>query len=150
MSVRASYGINFEPVVNGQGGILQAPISAPPYLQARQVQNIFLSAFGIPGPTFADPFMGDTNPFPPGAFPQPLTHLTVQDNLRPPYVQNWNLSVQRQFGEVSGGSPLRRTKGTPARFVRQSLDFVQGRMRPATLTAGGSMPAVMDPPALVT
>jgi outer membrane receptor protein involved in Fe transport len=100
MSVRAAYGINFEPVANGQGGILQAPISAPPYLQARQVEGIFLSAFGIPGfPTFADPFQGDTNPFPPGNFPKPLTHLTVQDNLRPPYIQNWNLSVQRQLGQ---------------------------------------------------
>lgn len=100
MSVRASYGINFEPVANGQGGILQAPISAPPYLQARQVQGIFLSAFGIPGfPTFDDPFLGDTNPFPPNNFPKPITHLTVQDNLRPPYIQNWNLSVQRQLGQ---------------------------------------------------
>lgn len=97
MSVRASYGIYFESVVNGQGGILQAPISSPPYLQARQVQGLFLSAFGIPGPSFADPFSGISDPFPPGNFPVPLTHLTVDNDLLPPYIQNWNLSLQREF-----------------------------------------------------
>jgi carboxypeptidase family protein/TonB-dependent receptor-like protein len=100
MSVSTSYGIYFEPVANGQGGILQASISAPPYLQARQVQGIFLSAFGIPGaPTFEDPFQGETNPFPTGNSPTPLTHLTVEDHLLPPYVQDWNLSLQRELAQ---------------------------------------------------
>ena len=97
MSVRASYGMYYEGMANGQGGILQAPISAPPYLQARQVGNIFLSAFGIPGPTFADPFQGNSNPFPPNSFPVPITHLTLANDLKPPYVQNWNLSLQREL-----------------------------------------------------
>ncbi len=99
MSVRASYGIYFESFVNGQGGILQAPISSPPYLQARQVQNLFLCAFGIPGPCFADPFQGISDPFPPGSFPVPLTHLTVENDLLPPYIQNWNLTLQREFAQ---------------------------------------------------
>ena len=96
-SVRAAYGISFESMAAGQGGILQAPISAPPYLQTRQVDGIFLSAFGIPGPTFADPFPGATNAFPPGSFPFGLTHLTLDNDLRPPYVQNWNLALQREL-----------------------------------------------------
>ena len=82
---------------SGQGGILQAPISAPPYLQTRQVDNIFLSAFGIPGPSFGDPFQGNSNPFQPGSFPFGITHLTLDNDLRPPYAQNWNLTLQREF-----------------------------------------------------
>ena len=97
MSVRAAYGITYESLASGQGGMLQAPISAPPYLQTRQVDNIFLSAFGIPGPTFADPFLGETNPFAPGSFPYGITHLTLANDLRPPYAQNWNLTLQREF-----------------------------------------------------
>jgi hypothetical protein len=99
MSVRASYGIFFESIASGQGGIIQAPISAPPYLQTPQVGNIFLSPFGIPAPTFQDPFLGNPNPFPPGQFVPSLTHLTLDRNLRPPYVQNWNLSIQRLFAQ---------------------------------------------------
>lgn len=98
-SIRAAYGIVFESLAAGQGGILQAPISAPPYLQTRQVDNLFLSAFGIPGPTFGDPFLGVTNAFPPGDFPFGITHLTLDDNLRPPYVQSWNLTLQHEFLE---------------------------------------------------
>jgi hypothetical protein len=96
-SLRASYGIYFEGLANGQGGILQSPISAPPYLQARQVTNIFPSAFGFPGPTFQDPFQGDPNPFPLDSFPLPITGLTIENNLRPPYVQNWDLSLQKEL-----------------------------------------------------
>ena len=33
----AAYGIFYEPYYTGQGGPLQSPISAPPYLQTAQV-----------------------------------------------------------------------------------------------------------------
>ncbi len=153
-SIRASYGINFEPVANGQGGILQAPISAPPYLQARQAQGIFLSAFGIPGfPTFADPFQGDTSPFPPGNFPKPLTHLTVQDNLRPPYIQSWNLSVQRQLGQnYLVEVRYVGTKGTRLpRFIEGNPPFsYRGNLLPTTLASGGFTRVVLRAEVLVT
>lgn len=118
-SVRAAYGISFESMASGQGGILQAPISAPPYLQTRQVDALFLSAFGIPGPSFADPFPGVSNPFAPGTFPSGITHLTLDNDLRPPYVQNWNLALQR---ELAGNYLIEvryvGTKGTHlSRFV---------------------------------
>ena len=113
MSVRAAYGITYESLASGQGGMLQAPISAPPYLQTRQVDNIFLSAFGIPGPTFADPFLGETNPFAPGSFPYGITHLTLANDLRPPYAQNWNLTLQREFdGKYLVEARYVGTKGT--------------------------------------
>ena len=51
--VSAAYGIFYEPFYNGQGGPLQDPISAPPYLQTPQA--------GFPV-NFAKPFNGN-NPF---------------------------------------------------------------------------------------
>ena len=54
--VTSAYGIFYEPYYTGQGGPLQAPISAPPYLGTPQVSL----------PDFADPFNG--NPPAPGTF----------------------------------------------------------------------------------
>jgi outer membrane receptor protein involved in Fe transport len=85
--ISAAYGIFYEPYYNGQGGPLQDPISAPPYLQTPQVNF----------PNFADPFNG-ANPFGP-TFATPMTLLVVNRNLRLPYAQNWNLTVQRSFGD---------------------------------------------------
>ena len=52
--VTAAYGIFYEPYYTGQGGPLQAPISAPPFLGTPQVSL----------PDFANPFNG--NPPAPG------------------------------------------------------------------------------------
>jgi hypothetical protein len=84
--VSAAYGIFYDPYYSGEGGPLQTPISAPPYLQTPQVQL----------PNFADPFNG-ANPFN-QSFAQPMTLLTVDKNLRLPYAQDWNLRIQRPFG----------------------------------------------------
>ena len=83
--VSAAYGIFYDPYYNGEGGPLQTPISAPPFLQTPQVQL----------PNFADPFNG-TNPFN-QSFSHPMTLLTVDKNLRLPYAQDWNLRIQRSF-----------------------------------------------------
>ena len=82
--VTSAYGIFFDPYYTGEGGPLQTPISAPPYLQTPQV--------GFPN--FADPFNG-SNPFSP--FAPPMTLLTLDPKLRLPYAQDWNLNVQRSF-----------------------------------------------------
>ena len=84
--VSTAYGIFCEPYYTGQGGPLQAPVSAAPYLQTPQVNF----------PNFADPFNGE-NPFN-GSFAQPMTLLTVDKNLRLPYAQDWNLNIQKSFG----------------------------------------------------
>ena len=84
--VSAAYGIFYEPYYTGQGGPLQDPISAPPYLQTPQVNF----------PNFADPFKG-ANPFGP-SFSEPMTLLVVSPQLRLPYAQDWNLNLQRSFG----------------------------------------------------
>lgn len=85
--ISSGYGIFYEPYYTGQGGPLQDPISAPPYLQTPQVNF----------PNFADPFNG-ANPFVP-SFTTPLTLLVVSRSLRLPYAQDWNLNVQRSFGQ---------------------------------------------------
>jgi outer membrane receptor protein involved in Fe transport len=83
----AGYGIFYEPYYTGQGGPLQDPISAPPYLQTPQVNF----------PNFADPFNGG-NPF--GlSFSEPLTLLVVSPRLRLPYAQDWHLTTQHSLGK---------------------------------------------------
>jgi Carboxypeptidase regulatory-like domain/TonB dependent receptor len=84
--VTSAYGIFYEPYYTGQGGPLQSPISAPPFLQTPQVST----------PNFADPFNG--NPPISGEFSKPLTNLTLAPNLPLPYTQDWDLNVQRSFG----------------------------------------------------
>jgi hypothetical protein len=111
----ASYGIFYDPYYNGQGGPLQTPSSAPPYLQTPQLNF----------PDFANPY-GGTNPFN-GSFSQPMTLLTLSPNLRLPYAQDWNLNIQRSFlndwlfeiGYVgTKGTKLPRfIEGNPAVFV---------------------------------
>ncbi len=85
--VTSAYGIFYDPYYTGQGGPLQTPISAPPFLQTPQIS----------GPNFADPYNG-TNPFN-GGFAQPMTLLTLSPQLRLPYAQDWNLNIEKAFGK---------------------------------------------------
>jgi hypothetical protein len=90
--VTSAYGIYYEPYYTGQGGPLQSPISAPPYLQTEQI------ALAPTQPlNFQDPYNG--NPPAPGTFATPLTNLTLAPNLPLPYAQDWDLNVQRSFGD---------------------------------------------------
>ena len=90
--VTSAYGLFYEPYYTGQGGPLQSPISAPPYLQTQQIsltQTTFLN--------FPDPYFG--NPPPDGTFATPLTNLTLAPNLPLPYSQDRDLNIQRSLGE---------------------------------------------------
>ena len=84
--VTSSYSIFYEPYYTGQGGPLQAPISAPPYLGTPQV--------GLPD--FSDPFNG--HPPAAGTFSTPLTNLTLSPKLTLPYTQDWDLNLEHSFG----------------------------------------------------
>ena len=88
--VTSAYGIFYEPYYTGQGGPLQSPISAPPYLQTQQI------SLGPDGLNFSDPYNG--NPPPDGTFATPLTNLTLAPNLPLPYAQDWDLNIQHSFG----------------------------------------------------
>jgi outer membrane receptor protein involved in Fe transport len=85
--VSAAYGIFYEPYYNGQGGPLQDPISAPPYLATPQ------ASFPL---NFANPFNG-VNEFD-GRFSTPMTLLVLSPKLKLPYAQDWNLNIQRSIG----------------------------------------------------
>jgi len=125
--ISAAYGIFYEPYYTGQGGPLQDPISAPPYLQTPQVNF----------PNFADPFNG-ANPFGP-QFATPMTLLVVNRDLRLPYAQDWNLNVQRSFGEswlweigyvgTTGVKLPRFIEGNPAKYYpgQSTVDNVNQR-----------------------
>jgi hypothetical protein len=113
--VTSSYGIFYEPYYTGQGGPLQSPISAPPYLQTEQIST----------PNFADPFNG--NPPVNGQFATPLTNLTLDSKLSLPYAQDWDLNVQRLFGSdllfevgfvgTKGTKLPRFIEGNPAVYI---------------------------------
>ncbi|HTT23799.1 MAG TPA: carboxypeptidase regulatory-like domain-containing protein [Candidatus Sulfotelmatobacter sp.] len=115
--VTSSYGIFYEPYYTGQGGPLQSPISAPPYLQTAQISS--------PPPNFEDPFNG--NPPAPGTFATPLTNLTLTPNLPLPYSQDWDLNVEHSFGSdlllevgyvgTKGTKLPRFIEGNPAIYV---------------------------------
>lgn len=113
--VTSAYGIFYEPYYTGQGGPLQSPISAPPYLQTEQVSI----------PNFADPYNG--NPPVNGQFATPLTNLTLDAKLPLPYAQDWDLNIQRSFGAnllfqigyvgTKGTKLPRFIEGNPAIYV---------------------------------
>ena len=118
--VTAAYGIFYEPYYTGQGGPLQSPISAPPYLGTPQVSL----------PDFADPFNG--NPPAPGTFSTPLTNLTLSPTLTLPYTQDWDLNLQQSFGSdwlfeigyvgTKGTHLPRFIESNPAVFVPGTVD----------------------------
>ncbi len=101
-SIRAGYGIFYDSFTNGVGGPLQAPLSALPWTQARQLG---------PPINFTDPWSGQ-NPFSLSSFPQPTTVLTVENGMRPPYAQNWNFSIQREVGAYLVDARYIGNKGT--------------------------------------
>jgi len=117
MVISAAYGIFYEPYYTGEGGPLQDPVSAPPFLKTQQIS--------FPVNSFADPFY-TPNPFS-QAFPEPMTLLVVARNLHLPYAQDWNLNIQRSFGEnwlvqigyvgTTGVRLPRFREGDPAVFV---------------------------------
>jgi len=115
--ISAAYGIFYEPYYTGEGGPLQDPVSAPPFLKTQQISfpvNSFANPYYTPDP-LSEPF------------PQPMTLLVVQPKLRLPYAQDWNLNVQRSFGPdwllqigyvgTTGVHLPRFVEGNPAVFV---------------------------------
>jgi Carboxypeptidase regulatory-like domain/TonB dependent receptor len=86
--ISAAYGIFYEPYYTGEGGPLQDPVSAPPYLKTQEIQ--------FPINTFANPFF-TPNPFS-VPFPEPMTLLVTAPHMKLPYAQDWNLNVQRSLG----------------------------------------------------
>lgn len=118
--VTSAYGIFYEPYYTGQGGPLQAPISAPPYLQTEQISLSQTQPLN-----FQDPYNG--NPPPPGTFATPLTNLTLSPTMTLPYTQDWDLNIQRSFGSdflfeigyvgTKGTKLPRFIEGNPTKYI---------------------------------
>jgi len=89
--VRAGYGIFYDGFTNGTGGPLQAGCSSLPWT----------GLYGLPGPGFnlADPYGSAVPPFATQSFVASASVLTVQSGMRPPYSQNWNLSIERAIAK---------------------------------------------------
>jgi outer membrane receptor protein involved in Fe transport len=85
-SIRAAYGIFYDPFSNGANLGVQAPSSSVPWGQFFQ-----LTGTNVP---FVNPF---ANIPPPqrDTFLTPTTAVVLDNAARPPYAQDWNLSVQR-------------------------------------------------------
>ena len=134
--VSSAYGIFYDPYYTGEGGPLQDPISAPPYLQTPQVST----------PNFADPFNGQ-NPFN-GTFSQDMTLLVLNPHLRLPYAQDWNLNIERALGndlllEVGYiGQKARNCRGLSRRI--RLYTFLENR-RKTTPTRGACIQVALSP-----
>lgn len=90
-TLRAGYGIFYDGYTNGAGGPLQASVSALPWTEAYQL--------GGPGFNLANPYGTAPPPFANQALVAPATVLTVPSGLRPPYSQNWDISIERGVGK---------------------------------------------------
>jgi hypothetical protein len=90
LALRASYGVFFDSMANGQGTSFQAPVSSLPWTQLVQ--------FSGPGTTFVNPYGNQPKPQP-DSFLRPATVVGMSKDARPPYAQNWNLSLQRALGK---------------------------------------------------
>src|SRR3984957_9866388 len=129
--VSAAYGIFYEPYYTGEGGPLQDPVSSPPYLKTQQIS--------FPVNSFANPFY-TPNPFSQD-FPEPMTLLVAARNLHLPYAQDWNLNIQRSFGEdwllqvgyvgTTGVRLPRFIEGNPAVYFPGVDDTSPGCIPPA-------------------
>ena len=115
--MKAAYGIFYEPYYTGQGGPLQSPISAPPYLQTPQVN----------GPqSFANPYLNQ-NLFT-GQFAEPMTILTLAPAPHPalraglePYcaeiVRRRLARAKSDTWEPTGLTLPRFIEGNPTAFI---------------------------------
>ena len=89
-SIRTSYGLFYDQFQNGAGTSSQVAISAIPAAQFNQ--------FSGAGLNFANPYQG--RPYPaPDTFVRPSTVFGMDLDAKPPYTQNWNVSVQRSLGD---------------------------------------------------
>ncbi len=116
-ALRGGYGIFYDQLntiaLNNQAN--QAPFGT------------VVTTFGSINNSFANPYAGTRNPFPaplnPGTdavFPNFSTHQPYSPDFQGPYVQNWNLTLEREvgFGFV-GRASYAASKGTRLGIVRE-------------------------------
>ena len=119
-SVRSSYGLFYDQFQNGAGTASQVPVSSHPLGAVQSVQRR--------RPEFPEPVPG--RPYPaPDTFVRPSTVFTIDADAKPPYAQNWNVSVAAvAVRHVPGRGALRRRAGrSPAAQHRSESGGVRAR-----------------------
>jgi hypothetical protein len=86
-SVRAAYGMFYDPFSNGINIAANPSVSAAPWAQFDQFTGNI---------NFANPYLGHPTPVL-GAFAHPSTILAMDSTARAPYSQNWNFTIQHSF-----------------------------------------------------
>ena len=120
MSLRAGYGIYFDPLL--QVVFTNLAVNVP----------FTVTAAGTTPRNFADPFSGQS-PFRPGGpalfYPSFLSLTTVDPDYRTPYTQHWNLSLERQvLGNLVVTAGYLGTRGTrlPGTHILNTGEFRPG------------------------
>lgn len=88
-SIRSAYSIFYDPFSNGANIGATFAVSATPDVQFNQMAG---------NVNFANPYLGFPTPQP-NTFASPTTMLAMDPSARPPYAQNWNLSIQHVFAK---------------------------------------------------
>ena len=103
--IRAAYGIFYDELLNGVGMPFRATSSA-------LGQTVVRTLTGYAKINYANPLTGINNPFAPGQFALPASTFTIDRNLKPPYAQDWNLTVDQSLGKQNLSMGYIGSKGT--------------------------------------
>jgi len=103
--IRAAYGIFYDELLNGVGMPFRATSSA-------LGQTVVRTLTGYAKINYANPLTGINNPFAPGQFALPASTFTIDRNLKPPYAQDWNLTVDQSLGKQNLSIGYIGSKGT--------------------------------------
>jgi hypothetical protein len=87
-SLRGSYGLFYDQFQNGAGTASQVPVSSIPWAQFNQYSGAGLN--------FQNPYAGRVYPTA-NTFVRPSTVFTIDAKAKPPYMQDWNVGVQRSL-----------------------------------------------------
>jgi len=87
-SVRAAYGIFYDPFYNGPNGPIKDVNTSQPWFT--NISSVFPSNFANP--------LGRTGPIESG-YNYPINMDSLDPGIRLPYAQDWNFTVERSFGK---------------------------------------------------
>lgn len=116
-SVRGGYGVFFDRsnTISTNSQANQAPFGTVVTVNGNTVNN-----FSNPWAGTSDPFPGTTTPPSTVAFPQFSTQFVYEEHMRNPYVQSWNLTMERElFGGFIGRVSYAGSKGTRLVALRE-------------------------------
>ncbi len=148
-AIRTCYSIFYDTIANGVGGPLRVATQSAPWVTMRQVTGNNVN--------FAQPL--GTSTFTTGVFTNPTNLFTIGNDLRPPYAQDWNLSIQRRLGRQVLDLRYVGTKGTrlprfveadPAVYAQGATAGNAGRRRIYAGCPSASAPCSLGYVALVT